>query len=147
GRAALYLGCMAVDDGVSRKKFFADEWESLRAHVASACPAAAHRILPVLRERLGGWAFDPERDRPSLFPSSVLPLLQQRFALDGEAALVDAACGSSLAAIDLAMRALHGGRADLAVTGGIDASLRPGSFVLFSRLVALAPEPCLPFPR
>jgi len=147
GRAALYLGCMAVDDGVSRKKFFADEWESLRAHVASACPAAAHRILPVLRERLGGWAFDPERDRPSLFPSSVLPLLQQRFALDGEAALVDAACASSLAAIDLAMRALHGGRADLAVTGGIDASLGPGSFVLFSRLGALASERCLPLDR
>ena len=147
GRTALYLGCMAVDDGVSRKKFLADEWASLRAHVASACPTDAHHILPALRDRVGAWAFDPERDRHFLFPSSVLHLLQQRFALDGEALLVDAACASSLAAVDLASRALRSGRADLAVTGGIDANLGPGSFVLFSRLGALASERCLPLDR
>lgn len=147
GRAAVYLGCMSADDRVFQKTFCAEEWDSLRAHIERSCPDQAADLLPALWERLSRWAVDPQRDCPWLFTSSVLHLLQQRFGLAGEAALVDAACASSLAAIDLAMRALRSGRADVAVTGGIEANLGPASFVLFSRLGALAPERCLPFDR
>src|SRR5580704_10281218 len=147
GRSALYLGCMQVDEDVSRRKFVADEWGSLRGHIVEFCAGQAAEILSALWDRLGKWSPVSERDRPRLFTSSILSLLQERFHLQGEAALVDAACASSLAAIDLALRALRTSGADLVVTGGIDANLGPGSFALFSRLGALAPERCLPLDR
>jgi acyl transferase domain-containing protein len=147
GRTAIYLGCMSVAEEVSRRKFVADEWASLSGHVACSCPGQADQILSALWGRIGKWSPHPELDRPHLYTSSVLSLLQERFRLPGEAALVDAACASSLAAIDLAIRALRSGRADFAVTGGIDANLGPGAFALFTRLGALAPERCLPFDR
>ena len=147
GRSALYLGCMEVDEDVSRRKFVADEWGSLRGHVTEFCGGQAPEILSVLWDDLSKWSPASERDRPRLFTSSILSLIQERFLLPGEAALVDAACASSLAAVDLALRALRTGHADLVVTGGIDANLGPGSFALFGRLGALAPERCLPLDR
>lgn len=146
-RSVIYFGCMATDQGFSWRKFFADEWDSLQAHVARLCPEHSERILTALRGRVGRWAVEPEHDCHYLFTSSVLALVKQRFGLEGEGALVDAACASSLAAIDLAMRALRTGQADLALTGGIDANLGPSTFVLFSRLGALARERCLPLDR
>ena len=145
GRSAIYLGCMSVAEEVSRLRFVSDEWESLNQYVKNAFPEESKQILPKLWGHIGKWSPNAQRDLPHLFTSSILSYLQERYQLNGEAALVDAACASSLAAIDLSMRALRSGRVDFAVSGGIDASLNPVSFVLFSCLGALAPERCQPF--
>ena len=146
-RTAIYLGCMSVDADLSPRKFIADEWDSLKIHAIRHCGDEADTIMAALWKRIGRWAVDSERDRPYLITSAVLNLLQQRFDLQGESALVDAACASSLAAIDLAMHALRAGQADRVLTGGVDANLGPSSFVLFSQLGALAKTRCLPLDR
>ncbi len=102
GRSALYLGCMQVDEDVSRRKFVADEWGSLRGHIAEFCADRQAEILSALWDRLGKWSPVSERDRPRLFTSSILSLLQERFHLPGEAALVDAGPDGS-AKIDFAL--------------------------------------------
>jgi acyl transferase domain-containing protein len=126
-RAGIFLGCMDADEAAFRYRFLSEE-----------APLSE-------RSRFASWDVDPEQRRSTILTSSVLQMLQDRFRLRGEAALIDAACASSLAAIDLAVRALEEERIDFALTGGIESNLGPDTFMLFSRLGALSPEPCLPF--
>jgi acyl transferase domain-containing protein/acyl carrier protein len=58
---------------------------------------------------------------------------------------VDAACAASLAAIDTAATWLRSGRADLVLTGGVDADLAPETYVGFSRTYALSSTGSSPF--
>jgi acyl transferase domain-containing protein/NAD(P)H-dependent flavin oxidoreductase YrpB (nitropropane dioxygenase family)/NADP-dependent 3-hydroxy acid dehydrogenase YdfG len=52
---------------------------------------------------------------------------------------VDAACASSLVALDLAVRELETGRSNMVITGGIDTTQTPFSYVAFSKTQALSP--------
>ncbi len=65
------------------------------------------------------------------FTTSVTSLIQKVFSIKGEYCLVDAACASSLAAIDVAINSLIGGEADIAISGGIESQLGPESFAIF----------------
>lgn len=125
-QAGIFLGCMSADEAPFRYRFLTEE-----------VPASE-------RSRFAAWDLEPSSRQPAIFTSSVLWMLQRRFGLHGETMLVDAACASSLAAIDIAVRALEEGRIDFALSGGIESNLGPDTFVLFSRLGALSPEPCLP---
>src|SRR5690606_10277507 len=53
--------------------------------------------------------------------------------------VVDAACGSSLAALDLAVNDLELGRAKVAIVGAADTVQSPFGFMAFSKTQALSP--------
>lgn len=53
--------------------------------------------------------------------------------------VVDAACGSSLAAVHLATKELNSGNADMMVVGGVDTVQSPFGFMCFSATGALTP--------
>jgi len=59
--------------------------------------------------------------------------------LRGPALAVDTACSSSLVAIDLAVRDLRAGRADVALAGGVNLMLAPMATIYMSKLRALSP--------
>lgn len=79
--------------------------------------------------------------------SSVIKQLKDRFAINGEGFLIDAACASSLAAISNACYRLRSGDCDLALSGGIEADLGASTFTLFSSVGALSKSTCKPFDK
>ncbi|MGW1076607.1 SDR family oxidoreductase [Streptomyces sp. NPDC002537] len=72
--------------------------------------------------------------------------IANRFDLHGTNHTTDAACASSLAALSCALDELALGRADLVLTGGVDASNDIGTFRCFTTTPALSPtDDCRPF--
>ncbi|MCI0704499.1 MAG: acyltransferase domain-containing protein [Planctomycetia bacterium] len=69
-----------------------------------------------------------------------------RFNLGGPNMAIDAACGSSLAALYAGVRELNNGTSDVAVVMGADAVQTPYAYVAFSKTHALSPRGrCRPF--
>jgi acyl transferase domain-containing protein len=75
---------------------------------------------------------------PGLVPSVMCGRIANRLDLMGPAYSVDAACASSLIAVDLAMTDLISGKADLALAGGVQASTTFPIMMVFSQLGALS---------
>src|ERR1041385_2579226 len=67
------------------------------------------------------------------------------FNFNGPNFTVDAACASSLAAIDMAIQGLRHGEYDVAVCGGVDQMMSPPAYVKFSKIGALSPDGSRPF--
>lgn len=89
------------------------------------------------------WMRFPEWTEDS-FPGLLLNVaagrVANRFDFGGSNFIVDAACGSSLAAINLAVRELETGTSNVAIAGGIDTNLSPFSYLCFSKTHALSPS-------
>lgn len=62
-----------------------------------------------------------------------------RFNLGGANFSVDAACASSLTAVDLAIKELEGGNSNMVIAAGIDIAQSPFSYTAFSKTQALSP--------
>jgi malonyl CoA-acyl carrier protein transacylase len=67
------------------------------------------------------------------------------FNLGGPNFVTDAACASSLAALQSAAEGLAMHRFDAALVGGVDRNMGPESFVKFSKIGALSPDGSRPF--
>lgn len=67
------------------------------------------------------------------------------FDLQGGNVVLDAACASSLAAIDHAIKCLRLGEADIVVTGGVDTNMGPNAYVGFCKTYALSACGSSPF--
>lgn len=66
--------------------------------------------------------------------------IANRLDLGGANYTVDAACASSLTAIDLAVHELRGGHSSMVVAGGLDLEQHPYFFLGFSRTQAFSPR-------
>ncbi len=80
---------------------------------------------------------------PGLVPNIVSGRITNRLDFMGTNYTVDAACASSLIAIDLGLRDLSSGRCDLAIVGGVHASTPPPILMIFCQLGALSHRPHL----
>ncbi|NJN19077.1 MAG: polyketide synthase [Oscillochloris sp.] len=81
--------------------------------------------------------FNPDT-APGLIPNITVGRIANRFDLMGPAYTVDAACASSLIAVDMACRDLRAGRCDLALAGGIHVVTPVPVLMLFCQLGALS---------
>lgn len=88
--------------------------------------------------------FTPEMC-PGLVPNIVSGLIANRLDLMGPNFIVDAACASSLVAIDLAIKELLSGRCDMVLTGGVHACTPPQIYMIFCQLQALSRNNIRPF--
>ena len=86
--------------------------------------------------RLPVWTED---SFPGILLNVVSGRVANRFDLGGRNFTVDAACASSLSALDLAVSELQSGRSDLALAGAIEAELSPHAYVAFTKTGALSP--------
>ncbi|HUK55201.1 MAG TPA: beta-ketoacyl synthase N-terminal-like domain-containing protein [Nitrospiria bacterium] len=75
---------------------------------------------------------------PGLVPNIISGRVMNRLDFMGTNYLIDAACASSLIAIDHGLRDLASGRCDLAIVGGVHASLSPPIIMVFCQLNALS---------
>lgn len=93
------------------------------------------RVKEALKESLPPFHSDTA---PGLVPNIISGRIANRLDLMGANYIVDAACASSLVAVDLAIRDLQSGRCDMAVAGGVNASVPPVIMMIFSQLNALS---------
>ena len=111
-------------------------WELLAPRLAAGAGGPHRSPAPAARGKAG---------RVASFPAA---LLASTFGLGGGSFTLDAACASSLYAVKLACDALHAGRVDAVVTGGVS---RPDALftqIGFTQLRALSPSGrCAPFDR
>jgi acyl transferase domain-containing protein len=85
---------------------------------------------------------------PSVIPNILAGRVANRLDLMGANYVIDAACSSSLIAIDLGVNNLLLGKSDLALVGGITAGMPAQGLMIFSQLGALSRQPALrPFDR
>lgn len=73
-----------------------------------------------------------------LIPNLVASLVANRLNLGGAAYTLDAACASSLLAIDHAVQELNSGRCDLVIAGGVHVGQNAAFWSIFSQLGALS---------
>ncbi|MFI9723354.1 SDR family oxidoreductase [Streptomyces sp. NPDC052396] len=76
---------------------------------------------------------------PGMLANVISGRIANRFDLGGANYTVDAACASSLAAVDVACKELAAGAADLVLCGGADLHNGINDYVLFSSVHALSP--------
>ncbi len=88
-------------------------------------------------ERLPEWT---EESFPGLLPNVIAGRVANRFDFGGSNFTVDAACASSLTAIDLAVKELESGRSNVVIAGGVDTVQSPFAYLCFSKTQALSPR-------
>ena len=86
-----------------------------------------------------------EDSMPGELSNVIAGRVAQAFGLRGPNFTTDAACASSLAALQTAAAGLAEGRYDMVLTGGVDSSMGPQSFVKFSKIGALSADMSCPF--
>jgi acyl transferase domain-containing protein/phosphopantetheinyl transferase len=82
---------------------------------------------------------------PGLVPNVITGRIANRLDLMGPNYIIDAACASSLIAIELAVRDLRDGRCDMMLAGGVHASTPPQINMIFTQLGALSHTRVRPF--
>lgn len=95
-------------------------------------------------------ACDVPTVRPFTMPGTLLNMtaatVSQTFDFNGPAMAIDAACASSLAALQQGMTAIRAGQCEAAVVGGVHLNLSPDAMVGFSRIGAVSKSGrCRPF--
>ena len=118
---------------------------SLRELVPGLDESQLERARQDFQDRLG-----PERPESSigLVPNLAASRIANRLDLQGPAYTVDAACASSLLAVDHGVRELASGRCDLVIAGGVHVCDDVTLWSVFSQLRALSPSQQIrPFDR
>src|SRR5580704_824400 len=106
---------------------------------------AARSEIPRMFGRVDGDVYDrlpewTEESFPGLLFNVAAGRVANRFDFGGSNYTVDAACASSLAALDLAVRELESGRSNVVVAGGLDTLQSPFAYFCFSKTQALSPS-------
>ncbi len=112
-----------------------------------AMPAASREAL------LGHLEADHKRDlhevdedsMPGELSNVIAGRIANAFDLHGANFTVDAACASSMAAVQASVKGLQDGDFDLAVSGGADRSMNISTYVKFCKIGALSPDHSAPF--
>ena len=111
--------------------------ETLRSLMPSLDEDRIQAVKAEFQDRLG-----PERPEGSigLVPNLAASRIANRFDFQGPAYTVDAACASSLIAVDQAVDQLRSGRADVVLAGGVHHCHDLTLWSVFSQLRALSPS-------
>ena len=88
-----------------------------------------------------------EDSMPGELANVVAGRIANVFDLHGPNYICDAACASSLAALDAAIEGLLSRHYDVAVCGGVDRNMGPATFVKFCKVGALSPDGSRPFAK
>jgi acyl transferase domain-containing protein len=92
------------------------KWKKALAE-AQVDPAKSRQVMDALADEYVEWQ---ENSFPGLLGNVVAGRICNRLDLSGTNCVVDAACASSMSAINLALLELYTGRSNMVVTGGVD---------------------------
>lgn len=103
---------------------------------AGVADSTADSVVQSIADSYVPWQ---ENSFPGLLGNVAAGRIANRLDLGGTNCVVDAACASSLAAVNLAMLELAAGRCDMALTGGLDTFNDIFMYMCFSKTPALSP--------
>ena len=98
-------------------------------------PRVVGHVEDHVRNRLPEWSGD---SFPGLLLNVISGRIANRFDLGGASYVIDAACASSLASLESAVRELECGQCNVAIAGGIDCMQSPFGYFCFSKTQALS---------
>ncbi len=102
-----------------------------------------NHVLDALREGMAnGMDYEPVHGQLLNIEAS---RIAHHLGLTGINYVVDAACATSFAALDCAVKELLSGEVDMVISGGVNTNLAPESFVGFSKMGALSAKGSYPF--
>ena len=104
---------------------------------AGIADAIAEDVMQRISDSYVPWQ---ENSFPGLLGNVVAGRISKHFDFGGTNCVVDAACGSSLSALNLAALELAAGKADMVVSGGIDTFNDIFMYTCFSKTPALSPS-------
>ncbi|NCB38892.1 MAG: beta-ketoacyl synthase, partial [Erysipelotrichia bacterium] len=110
-------------------------WRKAMTH-AGIAPEITEEVINNIGKAYVGWQ---ENSFPGLLGNVAAGRVANRLNLGGTNSVVDAACGSSLSAINLAAMELWTGKADMAITGGVDTFNDIFMYMCFCKTPALSP--------
>ncbi|MGJ0509385.1 MAG: SDR family NAD(P)-dependent oxidoreductase [Methylocystis sp.] len=142
-RASTIFGAGGLHDmGIAY--IFRTELERYLKLAPGLAEATRREIVETLRaSALPEWTED---SFPGFLGNVVAGRVANRFDLGGMNFTVDAACASSLAALQIGVKQLRDGDADMALVGAIDGTNNSVSFMAFAQTHALSPGGrCRPF--
>ena len=103
----------------------------------------SHELMDKCRPLMPEWTED---SFPGILMNVAVGRIANRFNLGGPNYAIDAACGSSLAAVYACIRELQMGTSDVAIALGADTVQTPYAYMAFSKTHALSPKGrCRPF--
>ncbi|HEX7822499.1 MAG TPA: beta-ketoacyl-[acyl-carrier-protein] synthase family protein [Sphingobium sp.] len=118
-----------------------------RTAILVGCGSGGNATVDSAYERL--YARNAARVHPQTIPSSMISApaahIAMAFGVHGPTFVLASACASSTHAIGEAMHMIRSGRVDVAIAGGAEACLTPGSWMAWQSLGAMAPDSCRPF--
>lgn len=132
---AIRLAWPAVREQLSTLPALSHLDGAARSRVIAEMEAAYKAELPVV----------DEDSMPGELANVIAGRIANAFDLGGANFTVDAACASSMAALQTSVRSLQDGDADLVVTGGADRSMNVATYVKFCKIGALSPDHSAPF--
>lgn len=113
------------------------------SRVKSLSKESYDEILASLYEELPKWTED---SFPGILANVVSGRVANRLDLGGSNFTVEAACASSLAALDVGIDQLRLGKTDVALVGTVDCTNNPVAYMSFAKTHALSPRGrCRPF--
>ncbi len=104
---------------------------------AGVAQATADDVVRRISESYVGWQ---ENSFPGLLGNVAAGRIANRLDLGGTNCVIDAACASSLGALDLALHELATRRADMVLSGGLDTFNDIFMYMCFSKTPALSPS-------
>jgi acyl transferase domain-containing protein/phosphopantetheinyl transferase (holo-ACP synthase) len=116
--------------------------EALRAARPDIGEAELAEVRKALKAQLP--AFNAEM-APGVVPNVTTGMIANRLDLMGPNYIIDAACASSLIAVELAARELRSGRCNVLLAGGVQAHTPPQLFMIFCQINALSRGKIRPF--
>ena len=142
------LSMRALESATRRPLLLAEHMDRARRELEAGGIESQQvdRVLERASELFDG---RPEQLADAAFPSlsglDCAARVAQAYGFDGGALCVDAACASSLAAVESAAQALWLGDADVALAGGVAFNLIPEYYIALSALGALSADGTPPF--
>jgi 3-oxoacyl-(acyl-carrier-protein) synthase/phosphopantetheinyl transferase/malonyl CoA-acyl carrier protein transacylase len=109
--------------------------EVLRSVLPSLSEQEINSVKKEYQEQKGRFSADTAM---GLIPNLVASLVANRLNLGGAAYTVDAACASSLMAVDQAIQEICNGRSDMMIAGGVHVAQNAAFWSIFNQLGALS---------
>jgi acyl transferase domain-containing protein/acyl carrier protein len=111
-----------------------------------AAGLSEHEITAFSESVASGYTPWQENTFPGLLGNVIAGRIANRFDLGGTNCVIDAACASSLAALEAGLNELYLGKSDMVIAGGVDAFNDILMFMCFAKVTALSPTgDCRPF--
>lgn len=107
--------------------------------LTAVCPRLTAVEVQSIREKLAdGLPPCTAATIPAVMPNVLSGRIAAKLGFRGRNLVLDAACASSLIAVEMCMQGLHANSADIAIAGGIHVNSHPYFYQMFSALGALS---------